>query len=187
MEDYEEHFKHEDLFKTVERKLPRAVFSRPDVPFHCEVRRHKSKHFYPRIQCSFEDYLPAFGQNCEKLKSRGYGYETISLFFPQDAEYLMPPFKLLSKDEYPPFEKQYDTYLSRRFITKFYFPSFISEIKLSLLKVSRIYQSMFEKYPENEIEEKYYLNEAKQAVRNIIADNPIVKVNDKKEIIDGPF
>ena len=46
---------------------------------------------------------------------------------------------------------------------------------------------MFEKCPEDKIDEYFLLNEARCRVRKIVADNPVVRINDKNEIIDGPF
>jgi hypothetical protein len=46
---------------------------------------------------------------------------------------------------------------------------------------------MFDEYPTDDIDDSYLLNEAKYSVREIVADNPVVRINDKNEIIDGPF
>lgn len=170
---------------TIKKKLPRTVFSRPDIPFRCETRRHKNAFFSPIVVCTFEDYLPAYNDRFEG-KSDTYEFDTIDLFFPVEAFYLMPPRKIHPKDEYGPFDLNYRSILSTRFVTKF---SYLSNIdtKKDYIAHSPIYQKMFEEYPTDDVDDSYLLNEAKYRVREIVADNPVVRINDKNEIIDGPF
>ncbi len=171
-----------DGFK-FDKELPRAFFSRPDIPFRCEIQRHRWG-FPPIVICNFEDYLPAYGKDLDKLSR--HEFDTIQLFFPNEANHLMPPHKIASKDEYKPFSVHDRDSLYTDFITRFQYITDYISLK-SRIKVSPIYQKMFEKYPEDKIEESYLLDDAKYRVRKIVADNPVVRINDKNEIIDGPF
>ena len=169
-----------------EKELPRAVFSRPDIPFYIKIFRHKAPLFQPIVVCIFEDYLPAYDKKLKDDVGFGYEFETITLFFPDEAEYLIPPQKLASRDKYEPFNIHDRGSLHRRFVTRFRYMSNFKNIQ-PRIKVSPIYQKMLEMYPKDNIEESYMLDEVKYQVRKIVADNPIVRINDKKEIIDGPF
>jgi hypothetical protein len=169
----------------IKKKLPKAIFSRPDIPFSCEIRRHRDKFFAPVVMCSFEDYLPAYNKRLEDLFK--YEFDTIDLFFPIEANCLMPPRKVHPRDEYRPFSV-HDLYhhLHTKFVTKFSYPSDIKTVK-RYLEHSPIYQKMFDEYPTDDVDDSYLLNEAKYRVREIVAENPVVRINDKNEIIDGPF
>ena len=169
----------------IKKELPRTAFSRPDIPFRCEIRRHKKAFFPPIMVCSFEDYLPAY--NKKRLDDLfKYEFDTIDLFFPIEANYLMPPSKIHPRDEYIPFSDHDRYYLHTKFITKF---SYLSKIQYKKEDIEHcpVYRKMFEEYPADDIDDSYLINESKYMVREIVADSPVVRINDKNEIIDGPF
>ncbi|MFX0043768.1 MAG: hypothetical protein ACFE8L_12725 [Candidatus Hodarchaeota archaeon] len=106
----------------------------------------------------------------------------------------MSPHKIYPRKDYAPFPAEEASTLHRKFVKRF---SYVSDIHSTVyrLPVSPIFQKMLgdcelkNEYnlADEELEKDYLVTEAKAKVRAVVGGSPVVRVNEKFEIIDGPF